>query len=385
MTTVLTDLQKAKTRLLLHHPFFGTLLLNSPLKADPSVPTAYTDMRMIGYNPAFFDTLTVEEIEFVLAHEVMHIALEHGLRLRGRNPRIWNMACDYAINWILKEAGFTMADLSKFLGKGSAILLDGKHAGKSAEQIYDELIEQAQKNRRGRGQGEPGSPNDGLGDNPMDGDIRQPEAMDPATQAEVERSIQQRVAQAANMARAAGKLGGALERLVNDILNPTVPWQDLLRDYMTRVTKDDESWVRRNRRFQKMYLPSRHSERMGEIVFIGDTSGSITNEELNKVAAEVNAVAEQIQPERIRVLWADTSVKREQVFELGDTITFDAKGGGGTDMRVPLTQCEQYDEAQVVVLCTDGHTPWPEAEPPFPLIVVCTTNAPVPIGLVVRI
>jgi predicted metal-dependent peptidase len=133
---------------------------------------------------------------------------------------------------------------------------------------------------------------------------------------------------------------GSLERLIGEILDPVVPWPIILRDYMTRVTKDDEQWNRRNRRFQSVYLPARHSEKMGEIVLIGDTSGSIGNDELCKYMAEAGAIAEDVRPERIRILWADTKVAGEQVFEDGEPIVAKPKGGGGTDMRVPLKHAE---------------------------------------------
>jgi predicted metal-dependent peptidase len=169
----------------------------------------------------------------------------------------------------------------------------------------------------------------------MLGDIKEPEgAGDPASEAKVQRGIQQKVAAAANVARMAGKLSGSLERLVGEILDPKVPWSHLLRDYMTRVTKDDEVWSKRNRRFQNVYLPARWSEKMGEIVLIGDTSGSIGNEEISKYMAEAGAIAEDVHPERIRILWADTQVAGEQVFEDGHADRAqEAEGGGGTDMR----------------------------------------------------
>jgi predicted metal-dependent peptidase len=359
-------MQKARAKMLIKHPFFATLLVSTPWKMTTDIPTAATDMSTLYFNPDFMESLTDDEILFVLAHEVMHMALEHGLRCQGRNPRLWNIACDYALNLVLKDSGFTI---------WKEALCEDVYKDMSADQIYDIL--QKQGGGKGGGQGQPNSP--------MLGDLMDPSGGgDPAHEAKVRRGIQQKVAAAANVARMAGKFAGSLERLIGEILDPKVPWSHVLRDYMTRVTKDDEQWSRRNRRFQNVYLPARHSEKMGEIVLIGDTSGSIGNDELCKYMAEAGAIAEDVHPERIRILWADTRVAGEQVFEDGQPIDPKPKGGGGTDMRVPLKEAEKH-QPECVVLFTDGYTPWPDVEPDYPLIVCCVTEVESPVGVTIRI
>lgn len=376
-------MQKARAKMLIKHPFFATLMMSTPAKEctvlpnGQPLPTAATDMDNLYYNPEFIESLDDDTVLFVLAHEVMHIALAHGMRLMQRNAVLWNIACDFAINLVLQDSGFAVWEHA---------LLDKKYVDMSADQIYEDLQKQVDEARKKAGKGgEAGDPTDMFGDGGgMVGDLQSPAgAGDPAAEARTTRSIQQRVAQAANVARMAGKLGGSLERLVGEILDPVVPWAHILRDYMTRVTKDDEVWSKRNRRF-RVYLPARHSEKMGEIVLIGDTSGSIGNDELCKYMAEAGAIAEDVHPERIRILWADTRVAGEQVFEEGMPIVAKPMGGGGTDMRVPLKKAEEY-QPECVVLFTDGYTPWPDMEPDYPLIVCCTTDAPIPIGLDVRI
>lgn len=203
--------------------------------------------------------------------------------------------------------------------------------------------------------------------------------------ARIEQDIQQRVAQAASMARLAGKLPAGLQRLVDGIVNPPLPWQDLLREFMTRITKNDESWSRRNRRVLDVFLPARHSEQMGEVIVIGDTSGSMNNDDFAQIAMELNCICDTVKPERIRVIWADdTDCALEEVFEQGEELVLHPKGGGGTDMRKPLRYAEQFDP-EVVLLITDGWTPWPSVEPDFPLIVACSTSVEVPVGSVVRL
>jgi predicted metal-dependent peptidase len=370
-------MQKARAKMLIKHPFFATLLVSTPWVMTKDVETAATDMTTLYFNPDFMESLDDEEILFVLAHEVMHMALEHGLRQQARNHVVWNIACDYALNLVLKESGFKI---------WSKALCSDAFKDKSADQIYD-IINQAKQKQQGGGGGKSGGVGQPGGEHhsPMLGDLKDdPKNVDPAQQAKVKRGIQQKVAAAACQARLAGKLSGSLERLVGEILDPKVPWSHVLRDYMTRVTKDDEVWNKRNRRFANVYLPARHSEKMGEIVLIGDTSGSISNEEICKYMTEAGAIAEDVHPERIRIIWADAQVKGEQVFEDGELIVPKPVGGGGTDMRKPLKKAEKYDP-ECVILFTDGYTPWPDVEPDFPLIVCCTTDVAVPVGLDVRI
>lgn len=367
-----SNLDKAKVQLLTQSPFFATLLLGTQMIENNDIPTAATDGVRMYYNSSFIESLTVPLVKFVLAHELCHMMLEHALRegLRtvvvqdqhGNKARLFNIAADYAVNLLLQDDGFEVWEKA---------LVDEKYRGDSAEMIYAKLLKEVEKNPK-----KP-QPSDGLGD-----DLKP--SGDADTKSEAAANMRRRVAQAANVARMAGKLSAGLAQLVDDVLNPKVRWQDLLRDYMTRANKDDETWSRRNRRYGGVYLPARYSERMGEIVIIGDTSGSIGQDELNQVAAEVNAIAESVKPECIRVIWADAGVAGEQVFEVGEPIVFKPAGGGGTDMRVPLEYVRRYDP-EVVILATDGYTPWPDVEPEYPLIVCCSTNAEVPIGSVVRL
>lgn len=350
----------ARMQIMLGNPFFGSLLMCSPMVETTDIPTAATDMRSIFYNPDFFETLSQAEVSGVLVHEILHKSMAHGLRRGTRDPQGWNVACDYAINPVLLDAGFK-------LPKGC--LVNSAFAGMSAEQIYDKLSRDSPKSH---------------GDNPIGNDIQEPATGDPEERAQISREIRQQVAQAATTARMAGKLKGELARLVDSVLEPAVPWNDVLREYMTRITTDDESWSRRNRRFTHVVLPARYSQNMGPIVIIGDTSGSITQKEFNRIGTEIQIIAENLRPESIRIVWADTNVSSEQVFDYNEPLALKPTGGGGTDMRVPLKHVEQYGP-QVVILITDGETPWPQHDTSYPLVVCCTTKADVPIGQVIRV
>jgi predicted metal-dependent peptidase len=368
-------LSKAKARLLMDHPFFATLLLRTEVLLSDTVPTAATDGERMYFNPDFLDQLSIDDTMFVLCHEVGHDSLLHSLRMGMRNHEIWNQACDHAINLMLINQGMKMP--AKVPG-----LADDKYKGMSADRIYDDL----RRNPPPKGGGGAGKPGGSPG-NTLGGDVLPSKTGgDPAKQAAAETRAKQKVAAAANMARMAGKLYGDLERMVSECLETKVAWTDVLREYMLKIVKSRESWQRRNRRFKDFYLPTRHSRQLGPIIFIPDTSGSMWGDDMEKICSEIAHCTSQCAPENIRVIWADSKVQGEQVFdpnefEFGKLVPV---GGGGTDMRVPLTYAEQYDP-QVVILMTDCETPWPDAEPPYPVIVISTTSKVAPIGTTINI
>lgn len=353
--THINAISLARSKMFLKHCFFASVVMSTPMIAledgnDEGVTTAATDYKSIMFNTTFIESLDADTVLFVLAHETGHMILKHGLRRQHREPRLWNIACDFAINLWLKDCGFKIWEKCCY---------DEKYRDMSAEAIYEQL--QSQGGYTGK---------DGL-----EGDSREPLNLDEAERAAIERAIDQQVARAATLQRMRGKTPGALERFINEILNPQVPWYELLRHYMTRSVPNEESWAKRSRRYQQV-LPGRLSQAMGEIVIIGDTSGSVSAKELALIAAETQALAEQLQPERIRVIWADSKVAGEQVFETGELIAMKPQGGGGTDMRVPFLHAERY-EPIVCIMITDAHTPWPESVP-YPVIIACTTDAPCP-------
>src|SRR6056297_1797575 len=122
------SLVRARVQLILSHPFYATLLLSRlPLHEDTTCQTAWTDGTQIGYNPKFIETLSTEEIKSLLAHEVMHVALLHTTRRGDRNPKKWNMATDYTINYLLQQEQFILP---------SGALINPSFAGMMAEKVY---------------------------------------------------------------------------------------------------------------------------------------------------------------------------------------------------------------------------------------------------------
>ena len=371
----------ARMKVLLNHPFFSHILMQMPLRVRRDIWLMSTDGKHLNVNPEACEALPLDQHQTLICHEVAHVCFNHVpiMIQQGLHGATWNKATDYAINLMLVDCGLTPIE---------GWLFDRQWEGMSAIQIYEQLVANGEADQPSD-EGDPddgdeegagnGSPSERPGNSNHPGrDLARPaHANDPAAVERQKQETRQMVAQAATMARMAGKMPAGLERMVTDLLTPVVPWQTVLRDYMTRTAQDAETWSRRNRRIAHVVLPSRHSERMGPVIMIGDTSGSISEAELTRYATEIGAIAEQLNPESIRLVWADAEVSSEQVFEPGEPIVCTPTGGGGTDMRVPLEHVEQY-EPQVVILATDGYTPWPSAPTPYPLIVLCTTDTTIP-------
>jgi len=376
-------IEKAQGQIAIRQVFFAALIFNTPMVETREVERAATDMKSIFWNPDFFDTLEIAVIIFVLLHELLHIVLTHGFRQGDRDHELWNIACDHEVNLLLKESGVTI---------WTNALCDARFKGMSAEQIYDILRREQQakpKPQQGQGQPQPGqgSGQPGQGPSgPLPGDLLPTHKMDEATKAEITRAIHGRVASAAMQAELAGKMPGHLKGLVASILEPQVAWEQALARYMIQFVREDESWSRRNNRFADFYLPARYSQKLGELVLIGDTSGSVHGDRdyYSRISAELNYIVDNLKPERVRMIWADDAdCSLQQVFEPGDLIELTPEGGGGTDMRKPLAFVEQYDPL-CVVLVTDCFTPWPD-DTPYPLLVLSTTNRVAPIGETIHI
>ena len=236
--------------------FFATLVLRLQPRPDWDVPTIATDGRLLEYNPEFVTGLAPDELVGVLAHEVMHCALAHPVRRGGRDPMLWNIACDLAINPLLRDAGVVLPAGRLMPGEGKFRDLP---TGKSAEEYYVTLM---------KGDDDP---SDGDGSASADpggcGQVVDPDQGDPATTQSVEAEWKVAVVQAQQAASGRGPLPAGLGRTVEEVIHPPADWRSVLREFVATHAKNDYSWSRPNRRFiaQGLYLPGLHSEELGEV------------------------------------------------------------------------------------------------------------------------
>jgi predicted metal-dependent peptidase len=395
-------LTKARVQLLFQQPFFATLCLRLTL-IPAAVPTMATNGKVIYYNPAFVEALTQEELQGVLAHEVLHCALAHHCRRGARRPRLWNVAADYAINPLVLQNGLSLP---------AGALINQEFYGISAEEIYARLIEessgggQSQTQEQSSAGGESSQlPSQSQGGACGGDDLNVPrpggfgevldasdEAGNPASGAETTRQANEWAIAAEQAMRTANSCGhepAGIERPLKEVRESRQDWRAILRDFIAATVACDYSWSPPNRRYvaSGLYLPSVRREGVGTIVIGVDTSGSIGEEELNQFAGEISAISDQAQPELIYVVYCDAAVSSTQEFGPCEPITLQPQGGGGTDFR-PVFEWVEKNEVEPVCLlyltdlcCRD----YPVCPPAYPVLWVTDSRRRAPFGETVKI
>lgn len=424
---------QARLTLVLDRIFWGCLATRLTLAESKKTQTMATDSRSLFYNADYVCTLTQEQLVCLVAHEVMHCALQHHVRRDGRDAERWNNACDYAVNPLLLEAGFTPFD--------TGWLCDQQYAGLSAEQIYGRLpvpAEQQQQDDEQQASDDQsedesdgagssgddagsddssddaesdsddesesdddseddaagdGEPDDAAGEESDDEEHEQshtagaifdaPDANEDAAEWQIA------VQQAAQAATAMGDMPAGMASVLSQVKKIETEWRDLTRRFMQQLAAADYSWKRPNRRYvaQGIYLPELNSEAMGPIVLAFDSSGS-TAPYVEKFIQHVQSIIDECQPEKTYVVMCDAMVHSVTEFERGeslDTNELAFAGGGGTSF-VPVFEWlerEQIEPACVIYL-TDGDG-WYPAPSDIPTLWAMTGAQQAPWGESVNI
>lgn len=378
-------LAAARTRLILDKPFLGALALRLPMvAADPAwCQTAYSDARHFYYNPEYIDALSMEQAQFVLANQALHCALSHFARRQHRNRFRWEIACDHAINPLLVKDGL--------LPPPGTVVLES-FEGMTAEEIYPCIDE----NNSDEPEEEPRHEGDGSGEQKEESERGQkpddqgknegaprPQPLTASEEESLAAQWQQRLAGAAQQAQQAGKLGGILGRMVGELMQPKLPWRLLLARYLTQYARDDYSYMRPSRREGEMILPSLRSSQ-ADIMVVLDTSGSISEQEIDEFMSEINAIKGQLRA-RIVLHACDSELVEAGpwLFEPWDEFRLpkEIAGGGGTDFR-PVFEwiTRQGREPDLLLYFTDALGEFPKSEPVFPVLWLVKGKAAVPWG-----
>jgi predicted metal-dependent peptidase len=356
-------LQKAKIALM-RSPKFALLsgiLMVGKTRVDDNIPTACTNGRDERYGRAFVKSLSDRELNFLVAHEGYHKMYRHlttWRKLHDEDHSLANSACDYVINLQLQDIdpSETLIAMPRYKDgphKGERMgLCDERFRGMNTKQVFD-ILKQEKKGGGGGGGGFD------------EHDWADAKNMTDAEKKELLKEIDQAIRQGI-MAhqKIAGTGAGGLDRELEGLLEPKVDWREVLREFVkaTCNAKDTSSWRRVNRRFLStgVYMPSMIGEKVGHIVIGIDTSGSIGGSELAEFLSEVKAIAEDVNPEVVDLLYWDCDVAGHEVYEGSEVSNIvnstKPRGGGGTSPSCVSTYLKEKGiKPECIIMLTDGY------------------------------
>ena len=363
---VLDKIIVARVGLLLRHPFFGNMATRLIIKeASDWCPTAATDGRHLYYSVPFFAKMDNKEIEFVIAHEILHCVFDHMTRREDRDPQIHNIAADYIVNNTLVRDG---------IGKKPAdipIFQDFKYDGKTSEEVYDDIYKKYDEEElKQLGQ---------LLDEHIDWDKDSQDNQkapskkgnkkgqgQPSYSKEELKKIRDEIKESmmgAAQAAGAGKVPAEIERMIKELTEPKMNWREILRQQIQSTIKNDYTFQRPSRKgwHTGAVLPGINYDETIDICIAIDMSGSIGNEQGADFLGEVQGIMSEYQDYNIKVWCFDTKVYNEQDFTADngmDLNQYQLMGGGGTDFNANWEYMKEQDIVpKRFIMFTDGY-PW---------------------------
>ena len=380
---------------MMKHPqtaLYSGVMLMGKSEVNEGKFTAYTDGFNKKYCANFIEKLPEPQVRGVVLHENLHVLLKHllfGLDMFKKNRMIANLAADFVVNQIIKDIDAKInGELLVDLPEGA--VFDPMFKGWSMREVFNYIYKEnpsggdEEGDDEGGGGGGGDEEGDGGGENngseegepkrkkikvngkeydvsdQFDEHDYESAKKTPEEVKETDERIDRAIREGGILA---GRMGGNIPRAISDVLEPKIDWKAVMREFVSSATKgkDEFTWRRMNKRqlANDMYLPSVEDETVGEIIYGVDTSGSISDEDLSRVAGELASLCEMCQPERVRVLWWDTEVHGEQIFE-GDYTNIakmlKPQGGGGTRVSsVSDYITKKGITAECLIVHTDGY------------------------------
>ena len=343
----------ARIRILNKHSFYGLLLMNTKFGLDLNCDTAYTDGTRICFSPKFMDKLSDSELDFILMHEILHIVLRHCKRNGNLNNLIFNIACDIVVNSnILKSNDMDIKSITlKCAGEAMHIAPDGKEGYLyTAEEVYEMLI-------------------DGIKELKFNSFDNHDHWSSSKNNQEVwdERIVS--AISAIKESNGIGKVPLGILREYNKLINPVLNWREILKDFLSKDIYD-YSFNKTDKRYTDVFLPD-FSEECDvlklNVLFVVDTSGSITNKDLGKALAEIKSAINESDHLEGYILCLDAKTYDLIPLSEFDINTFQAHGGGGTDFTEFFNNLNNIrnqinSNIDLIIFMTDGRDTFPDEE-----------------------
>ena len=350
----------ARVGLLLRHPFFGNMATRLKVEnCDDWCPTAATDGKHLFYNTQFFNALSNKEIEFVIAHEILHCVFDHIIRREDRDPHIYNIACDYIVNNTLVRD--KIGDPVKMI----PIYQDWKYDGWQSEAVYDDIYEKAKENGKKfleqMGQlldehidweKKPGQGKGGKGQ-------KRPHY----TKEEMKKirdQVKENMISAAQSA-GAGNVPAEIERMIKELTEPKMNWREILRQQIQATVKNDYTFSRPSRKgwHTGVVLPGMNFDQQIDCAIAFDMSGSIGNDQAKDFLSEVKGIMDEFKEYNVKLWCFDTAVYNEKDYSSTDGEDFSdyqPVGGGGTEFMCNWEYMKEHDiQPKKLIMFTDGY------------------------------
>ena len=356
----------ARVGLLLRHPFFGNMATRLKIEAaDEWLMTAAVDGRKLYFNTQFFNAMTNKEIEFVIAHEILHMVFDHLRRREDRNPMLYNIAADYKVNNLLVR--------DKIGNKPKIVdcFQDFKYDSDTSEEIYDKLFEDAKKagkelqdlldelDKNGEmldehldmeGDGEDGDKKEGKG---------RPKYSKEEL-AKIRDEIKEAMISSAQSA-GAGNVPGEISRMIKELTEPKMNWREILRQQIQSTIRNDYTFARPSRKgwHTGAVLPGMNFMDTIDVAIGLDMSGSIGDDQAKDFLGEIKGIMDEFKQYNIKLWCFDTKVYNEQDFSADggtDLMDYDIMGGGGTDFDANWQYMKANDiQPKKFIMFTDGY------------------------------
>jgi len=388
---------KAKISLIRRQPFLGRLCLLFGFKENKSILTAATDGENFYYNKHFINSLSQEQILGILVHETLHLALGHLWRIGEREMHRWNVATDYVVNIIVAKNGFQLPE---------GALFDYQYQEDSAERVYDKLPptktlcpicygkggggrKEGETQKKGKGRAKAKSTQTYVF-TPCESHRLWGKAMGKSKKARKYRKKLKKKWEGAvqDVAKQRGDIPAGLERTIEE-LRPKEDWKEILASFLSQSFTDFDFFKRDRRTLHTpFYIPDLQDEKSLENVVVAvDTSGSITQEELNSFIAETREILRAFPRTKGWLIDCDAEVGKVVDIKKAKTqVKF--FGGGGTSHIPVFEEIKKRKLNPKVVICfTDLYTEFPDKKPIYPVLWLVTPNGAdikPPFGRVIR-
>ena len=378
----------SRLRILSENGFYGMLLMHMKFSIEEGITTAATDGETIVFDPGFMDKLSDSELDFILMHEILHVALKHCSRGTDLNSFLFNIACDIVVNSnIMHSNGDDVSSITvSECGESMHVAPDGREGYfYTAEEVY-EMFRQI---------GGPGDSDCGFF---ADNHSKWGTKTDSLTKAKWDIYVRQAIEtmKIRSSSNSRGNIPLCAKRLLEELTNPKLDWRRMLNEFVQEDV-NDYSFCPPDKRFQDtgFLLPDYNEKEdyISNVLFMIDASGSMSDKLVTDAFSEVKGAVEQFGGRmRGKLGFFDAAVTEPIDFaSVSDLMKIKPQGGGGTDFAVifEYVKAKMADELpSSIIILTDGYCPFPEetATLGIPVLwVINNENITPPWGKVARI